>query len=105
MHVDIQCVCACACLRACRPGLPGSGGAGCAGRWIVLLDCGVAVSPLLLRMDVGDRGQAYHCVTSQTTEYHAPQSMTRPPPRSSKTASSSLTLPARLSDRSEQVGL
>lgn len=74
----------CVCVRACvvLPGLPGSRGAGWAGRWIVLLDCGVAVSRLLLRMDVGDRGQAYHCVTSQTTGCHAPQSMTRPPLRS-----------------------
>lgn len=98
---DHKCVCVCVCVVL--PGLPGSRGAGCAGRWIVLLGCGGAVSLLLLRMDVGDRGQAYHCVTSQTTGCHAPQSMTRPPPHALKTASFSLTFAARVSDKSEQT--
>lgn len=82
------CVCLCMCVRVCVwfvfPALPGSRGAACAGRWIVLLGCGVAVSRFVWRMDVGDRGQAYHRVTSQTTECHAPQSMTCPPPRGLK---------------------
>lgn len=91
-----ECLSVCVSVSVCvvLPGLPGSRGASCAGRWIVLLGCGGAVSLLLWRMDVGDRGQAYHCVTSQTTGCHAPQSMTCPPPRALKTASFSLTFPA-----------
>lgn len=77
-------VCACVCVWFVFPALPGSRGAACAGRWIVLLGCGVAVSWFVWRMDVGDRGQAYHRVTSQTTGCHAPQSMTCPPPRGLK---------------------
>lgn len=49
----------CVCVSVCVifPALPGRRGAGCAGRWIVLLGCGPAVSLLLLRMNVGDRGR------------------------------------------------
>lgn len=83
------------CVFVCvLPAVPGSRGAGCAGRWIVLLGCGIAVSLLVLRMDVGDRGQAYHRVTSQTTRCHAPLSMACPPLHALSTASFSSTFPA-----------
>lgn len=98
-----DCVCVCVCVTVVLPGLPGSGGAGRAGRWIVLLGCGVAVSLLLLRMDVGGGGQAYHVVTSQTTGCHAPRSMTRPPPRAFRTASLCLIPPAWTSDKFLQM--
>lgn len=64
----------CVFVRVCviLAGLPGSRSAGCAGGWIVLLDCGVAVSRPPSRMDVGDGGKAYYHVTPQATGCHAP---------------------------------
>lgn len=52
------------------PGLPGSRDVGCAGKWIVLLDHGAAVSLLVLRMNAGDGEQAYQHVAPQTTGCH-----------------------------------
>lgn len=61
----------CVCVGVCVPGLPGSRDVGCAGKWIVLLDHGAAVSLLVSRMNVGDGGQAYQRVAPQTTRCHA----------------------------------
>lgn len=63
----LKCVCVCFTL----PGLPGSRDVGYAGKWIVLLDPGATVSLLVLRMNVGDGGQAYQRVAPQTTGCHA----------------------------------